>query len=98
MAFTNLESNAADETRYLLVTFYRFLNQNKSLIRYIERIDDIKNPLFVNSIEQIYELAKIKKSENVCKYLELLYSLFKENNDNLLYGFSLPIREYRKKL
>lgn len=81
----------------LVLNFYRFLNQNKELIHFIERIDDIKNPLFSNSIEQIYKYAKKKKAENVCKYIELLYLLFKENNDNLLYGFSLPIREYRKK-
>lgn len=81
----------------LVSSFYRFLKKNKSIIPHVSKICDIKDPLFSSSINYLIRYAKQKNVIDVIKYLELIKKYYEENEDELLYSISLPIREYNKK-
>ena len=42
-----------------------------------------------------YEISK--NVVNVIRYLDIIEKLYKNKEDELLYSFTLPIREYKKK-
>lgn len=81
----------------LVSSFYRFLNKNKECIEYKDSICDINNPLFSFSLNYIKEAAVKKNVINVIRYLDIIEKLYKNKEDELLYSFTLPIREYKKK-
>ena len=49
------------------------------------------------TLNQIKEVAKSKNATNVLKYLSIIEDLYNKKEDELLYSFTLPIREYKKK-
>ena len=81
----------------LVSSFYRFLNKNKECIDYKDSICDINNPLFKFALEEIKSVAESKNVTNVIKYLGIIEKLYVNKEDELLYSFTLPIREYQKK-
>ena len=81
----------------LVSSLYRFLNKNKECIDYKDCICDINNPLFMFGLNYIIDVAKKKNVTNVIKYLNIVKYLYDNKEDELLYSFTLPIREYKKK-
>ena len=81
----------------LVSSFYRFLNKNKECIDYKDDICDSNNPLFKAALGKLKELALEKNTINVIKYLNIVEDLYNKSEDELLYSFTLPIREYKKK-
>ena len=81
----------------LVSAFYRFLNKNKECIDYKDSICDINNPLFSFALNYLKEVAISKNVVNVIRYLDIIEKLYKNKEDELLYSFTLPIREYKKK-
>ena len=84
-------------TPFLVSSFYRFLNKNRTLVQHINKINDIKNPLFKSSVDALLKVAVKKNISGPIRYLRLLEKLYMEKEDNLLYGFALPIKDYKKK-
>lgn len=84
-------------TPYLLSNFYRFLNKNDDIVKYCEKILDIKNPLFKSSITYLLEYANKKKVQGPIRYLKLLWDLYNKGEDSLVYALALPLKEYKKK-
>ena len=82
----------------LVSAMYRFLNKNKDCIDYKDSICDLNNPLFKFALEHLKNVAKTKNVTNVIKYLEIIEELYNKKEDELLYSFTLPIREYKKKV
>jgi hypothetical protein len=81
---------------YLVSSFYRFLKKNPSAVIYIERLNDIKNPLFSSSIDALLDLAKQNTATGPIRYLSLLKELYREKKDALLYALALPIKDYKR--
>ncbi len=77
-------------------SFYRFLNKNKSAVSYIHHIIDLKDPLFHSSMQELQELASQKGYTSVVNYLNLIQNCYAQKEDDLLYSFTLPLREYKK--
>lgn len=84
-------------TPYLLSNFYRFLNKNENMVLYIDKILDIKNPLFKSSINHMLDYATKKKVNGPIRYLNLLLDLYNNGEDALVYALALPLKEYKKK-
>ena len=84
-------------TPYLLSNFYRFLNKNDDIVKYCEKILDIKNPLFKPSMTYLLEYANKKKVQGPIRYLRLLWDLYDKGEDSLVYALALPLKEYKKK-
>ena len=80
----------------LVSSFYRFLNKNKECVDYKDSICDINNPLFMFALGYIKDVAKQKNVVNVIKYLDIIEELYNNKEDELLYSFTLPVREYKK--
>lgn len=85
------------KTPYLVSCFYRFLNKQKAMLQYIDKITDMKHPLFKSSMQAMKEKAEQIHNEGVLAYLSLLEDLYVRGEDGLLYSLSLPIREYKKR-
>ena len=81
----------------LVSSFYRFLNKNKECVDYKDSICDINNPLFKFALNYLKNEAKEKNVTNVLKYLNIIECLYQNKEDELLYSFTLPIKEYQKK-
>lgn len=77
-------------------SFYRFLRRFKDANQHVEKILDIKHPLFLSGITELMNLAKNKNYIHVLAYLTFIRQLYDEQNDDLLYGFTLPLRAYKK--
>ncbi len=77
--------------------FYRFLNKNKKLVPFISYLNDLDNPLFYNSLSKILVTAEAFNNQAVIKYLTLIKKAYKENKDELVYAFCLPIKNYKYK-
>ncbi len=93
----NYKINLDRKTPFLLSNFYRFLNKNENMILYVDKILDIKNPLFRSSINYLLDMANKKKVNGVIRYLSLLLDLFNKGEDSLVYALALPLKEYKKK-
>lgn len=79
----------------LLSSFYRFLKKNKTSIKYINNITDLKSPYIEVILNELLDLAINKNIESVIKYLNLLIKFYNEKNDNLLYAFALPLKDFK---
>lgn len=77
-------------------SFYRFLNKNKKALVFVNQITDLKHPLFKNALHELRKLATEKGYLLVLDYLNLIEKLYYDQEDDLLYGFTLPLREYKK--
>ncbi len=77
-------------------SFYRFLKRYKEANQHIEKIIDMKHPLFLSGIMELTQLAKNKNYIHVLAYLTFIRKLYDEQKDDLLYGFTLPLRAYKK--
>ena len=58
---------------------------------------DIENPLFKSSIEEIIQHCRNNNIKVPYKFFSLLERLYKCGDDSMVYAFSLPVREYKKK-
>ena len=81
----------------LVSSLYRFFNKNKECIDYKDNLCDLNNPKFKSTLMIIRNIAESKKVVNVLKYLRIIEELYDAKEDELLYSFTLPIKEYKKK-
>ena len=81
----------------LISEFYRFLKKNKKSLPLIDKINDIKQPLLKDSLNQLFQLAKEKNAHGVIKYLNFLKTLYDNKEATLLYAFALPLKDYKNK-
>ncbi|MDE5546335.1 MAG: hypothetical protein K2I88_02610 [Anaeroplasmataceae bacterium] len=80
----------------LVSAFYRFIKKNKDSIPYVDKINDLKHPLILSSLDHLLELSIERNVNAVTKYLSFLKSLYEEKQDALLYAFALPVKDYKK--
>lgn len=85
------------KTPMYISSFYRFLNKNKSLYSYLEYIDNTEHPMFIASIKALRNEAEKKKINGAVKYLDMIISLHKQNELDIVYALALPIKEYKRK-
>ncbi|MDE5868213.1 MAG: hypothetical protein K2H02_04645, partial [Anaeroplasmataceae bacterium] len=76
--------------------FYRFIKKNKESVSYVDKINDLKNPLILSSLDQLLKLSIEKNVNAATKYINFLKELYIAKEDNLLYAFALPIKDYKK--
>lgn len=81
----------------LVSSLYRFFNKNKECVDYKDNLCDLNNPKFKHTLNQIKRVAENKNVTNVIKYLSIIEELYNMKEDELLYSFTLPIKEYKKK-
>lgn len=82
---------------YLVVSFYRFLKKNRIDKNLLIPVHDSKHPTIEVTLNYLTDLAKKKKAEGPLRYLTLLKELLEQKQEELLYAFALPIKEYQKK-
>lgn len=80
----------------LVSSFYRFIKKNKESISYLDKINDLKNPLILSSLNKLLELSIEKNVNAMTKYINFLKELYIAKEDALLYAFALPIKDYNK--
>lgn len=80
----------------LVSSFYRFIKKNKNSLSYIDKINDLKHPLILSSLNRLLELSIEKNVDSVTKYISFLKELYEKKEDALLYAFALPIKDYKK--
>ncbi|MDE7162397.1 MAG: hypothetical protein K2N65_06555 [Anaeroplasmataceae bacterium] len=80
----------------LISAFYRFIKKNKESVSYVDKINDLKNPFILYSLDHLLELAIEKNVIAVTKYINFLKELYEAKEDDLLYAFALPIKDYKK--
>lgn len=80
----------------LVSAFYRFIKKNKESISHVDKINDLKNPLILSSLDQLLELSIEKNVVAVTKYINFLKELYEAKEDALLYAFALPVKDYKK--
>ena len=73
------------------------LKKNKKSLPLIDKINDIKQPLLKDSLNQLFQLAKEKNAHGVIKYLNFLKTLYDNKEATLLYAFALPLKDYKNK-
>lgn len=84
------------KTPYYVSNFYRFLNKQKAMVQHIDKIIDLKHPLFQSSMQLLKSKAKQVNNQGAYQYLDFLQKLYNQQEDGLLYSLSLPIRDYKK--
>lgn len=80
----------------LVSSFYRFIKKNKNSLTYVDKVNDLKNPLILSSLNHLLELSIEKGAQDVTKYIRFLKELYDTKEDALLYAFALPIKDYKK--
>lgn len=75
----------------ILVTFYKLLRKNPSLVPYLEYLNDPDSPLFVNNVDAIKRTVKQK---SIVEFLDWFLNL-NDKDKQYLVGQSLKL--YRKK-
>lgn len=80
----------------LVSAFYRFIKKNKESVSYVDKINDLKNPFILSSLDHLLELSIEKNVIAVTKYINFLKELYEAKEDALLYAFALPVKDYKK--
>ena len=83
-------------TPKILSLTYRFFNKNKGSSAYLEKITDIKNPIFNSAINYLLDLAKRRNTVGPIKYFSLLKELYLNGEDDLVFALTVPLKEYRR--
>lgn len=93
----NIEISLKKKTPYYVSNFYRFLNKQKAMVQHIDKIIDLKHPLFQSSMNCLKSKAQQVNNQGALQYLNLIQKLYNQQEDGLLYSLSLPIRDYKKR-
>ncbi|MDE5855830.1 MAG: hypothetical protein K2H06_02170, partial [Anaeroplasmataceae bacterium] len=67
----------------LVSAFYRFIKKNKESVSYVDKINDLKHPLILSSLNHLLELSIEKNVIAVTKYINFLKDLYEAKEDAL---------------
>lgn len=81
----------------MILSLYRFFNRNPEYIPYISHLKNYDDPLFFESLKEVYEGVSLKKMQGAMDYLGFLITLYMGNQSDMIYAMALPISEYRIK-
>ena len=81
----------------MILSLYRFLNRNPEYIPYIDHLENYDDPLFFESLKELYEGVSLKKMQGAMDYLGFLITLYMGNQSEMIYAIALPISLYRVK-
>ncbi len=76
---------------------FRMLNKNSNLSYLIDNLKETDHPLFYSSINKLYNEAVRLDNVNVRDYLKMIKKAYSNGQEEIVFGLSLPFRQYIRK-
>ena len=78
-------------------SLYRFLNKNRDLLYLLDNLKNCDQPVFYPSLCKLYNAAMKLNNENVIAYIKMIKEAYSYRRDEVVYGLSLPFKQYIRK-